>query len=158
MLLLIALLLGVGGGALAARQYAWLRGFDSRGQPFNLQQLRGQVVLLTFASKNTRDEATDVNEQLVEKASPGQVSVVSVVDLENVPAYGHGVARKKISEADQPGLHHIVDDSGALRRSFRVDPRKQVDIFVIGRDGAVLGHFVGESGAQKALELVDSLR
>ncbi len=158
MLLLTALVLGAAGGAFAARQYAWLRGWDSHGRPFDLASLRGQIVLLTFAAKNTRDEATDINDQLAEKAKPGEISVVSVVDLENVPDYGHGVARKKIRESDQPGLHHLVDDNGALRRSFHVDPRKQVDIFVVGRDGAVLGHFVGESGVQEALKLVDSLQ
>lgn len=158
MLLLIAIALALSGAAPAARQYAWLRGVDSRGQPFDLASMRGQIVVLTFASKNTRDEATDVNEQLAKHAAPGTVSVVSVVDLENVPDYGHDIARKKIAAADQPGLHHLVDDQGALRRSFRVDPRRQVDIFVIGRDGAVLGHFVGESGVEQALKLIETLK
>ncbi|HZS36372.1 MAG TPA: hypothetical protein VFF06_06080 [Polyangia bacterium] len=157
--LLIAGLILAGAAAAADRQFAWLRGWDGHGRSFDLTSLRGQVVILTFASKNTRDEASDINDELTRHAVAGDVTVVSVIDLEDIPGFGYKTARKKIADADQPGIiHHLVDERGALRRSFRVDPLHEVPIFVIGRDGAVLGQFSGEEGLPQALALVERVK
>jgi hypothetical protein len=156
---LLALVILIAGAAAAERQFAWLRGWDGHGRAFDLASLRGQVVVLTFASKATRDEASDINDELIKHAVPGDVSVVSVIDLEDIPGFGYKTARKRIADADQPGLiHHLVDEHGALRRSFRVDPLHEVPIFVIGRDGAVLGQFTGEQGLPQALAMVERVK
>ena len=144
--------------AHAAPQYAWLHGWDAHGRPFDLRTLRGQLVILTFASKNTRDEATDVNDTLLAHVQPGRIALVSVVDLENVPPYGYVEARKRIRQMDQPGVFHVVDERGDLPRAYQVDPLKQVDVFVLGRDGEILGHFVGSQGAEQALKFLDQLK
>jgi hypothetical protein len=145
--------------AAAEPQYAWLRGWDARGHSFDLSSLRGQVVALTFVSRETRDEATDINDELSQHARPGDVTVVSVVDLEDVPQIGRKSAHKKIAESELPGrLRFVVDPNGALAASFRVDARHEVPIFVIGRDGQVLGRFSGERGLDEAIRLMDSQR
>jgi hypothetical protein len=155
--LAVSALLGVQAGRAVAqppRQYAWLHGWDSQGRPFDLRTLRGQVIALTFASKQTRDEAIDVNDELTRLVAPGRVALVSVVDLRDVPTYAYGTARKHIRDADQPGVVHVVDERGDLGRSFQVDPRRTVDIFVLGRDGEILGHFVGSAGVDEAMRLI----
>jgi hypothetical protein len=142
-----------------AEPYAWLQGWDAHGRAFDLASLRGQIVILTFGSKHTRDEASDVNAELAAHAIPGDVTVVSVIDLEDVPGLGHKTARKKIAESEQPGrIHYLVDEHGALRRAYRVDPMREVPIFVIGRDGAVLGQFSGDAGLDAALRLVERVK
>jgi hypothetical protein len=55
-------------------------------------------------------------------------------------------------------VHHVVDESGLLRRLFRVEPNKRVDIFVIDRDGALRGRYSGEKQLEEAVRLVDELR
>lgn len=144
--------------ASAARQYAWMHGWDASGRPFDLRSLRGQIVALTFASKDTRDEATEVNDELTKLVVPGRVALVSVIDLANVPQYAYGTARKRIRELEQPGVVRVVDERGELSRAYQVEPRKQVDIFVIGRDGEILGHFVGSTGADEAIKLLQHMQ
>jgi hypothetical protein len=139
-------------------EYAWLSALDAHGRPVSLGDYRGQVVALTFASRETRDESTDINDELTELAKPGNMTVLSVVSLESVPGIGMGMARGKIAESDRPGLLHLVDEHGALKGAFHVEPKKDVDIFVIDRDGAVRGHFVGEAGLPAAVRLIKDLK
>jgi hypothetical protein len=140
-------------------QYVWLHGFDGHGRTFDLRSLRGQVVVLTFGSRATRDEVSEVNDELARLAEPGEVRVVSVVDMEGIPNYANGMARKKIAESDREGrLQHVVDDQGTLKRSFGVDPQRQVDIFVIDKSGALRGRFTGDRQVDEVAALVDELR
>jgi hypothetical protein len=141
----------------AQPQYAWLSGFDAQGRPLSLGSLRGQVVALTFVSRETRDEGTDINDDLARMAEPGKMTVLSVVDLESVPHFAHNTALHKIAESDRPGLVHLVDDAGSLKSSFGVDP-KHVTILVIDRNGAVRGRFEGEAGLPAAQRLIEQLK
>jgi hypothetical protein len=146
------------GVAQTGIEYAWLGGFDARGREIRLGSLRGQVVALTFVGRNTRDEGTDINDELVKLAEPGKMAVLSVVDLEDVPHFGHGTALSKIAESDRPGLVHLVDDTGRLKQAFRVDPTHKVSILVLDRNGGVQGRFEGEAGLADALRLVERLK
>jgi hypothetical protein len=144
--------------AVEEPQYAWLHGFDARGRQITLGSLRGQVVAVTFVGRKTRDEATDINEDLARLAEPGRMTVISVVDLEDVPHFGHKSALQKIAESDRPGLVHLVDDDGRLKQAFSVEPARQVSILVLDRDGAVRGRFEGEAGLPAALKLIEKLK
>lgn len=140
-------------------QYVWLHGFDGQGRTFDLRSLRGQVVVLTFGSRATRDEVSEVNDALSNLAEPGRVRVVSVVDMEGIPGYANNMARRKIAESDKEGrLQHVVDDGGALKRAFGVDPQRQVDIFVIDKSGALKGRFIGDRQMDEVTGLVNALR
>jgi hypothetical protein len=139
-------------------QYAWLHGFDARGREITLGSLRGQIVAVTFVGKNTREEATDINDDLSRLAEPGRMTVVSVVDLEDVPHIGRHTALNKIAESDRPGLMHLVDNDGRLKQSFSVDPTHQVSILVLDREGAVRGRFEGEAGLPEAIKLIQKLK
>src|SRR5690242_15861138 len=121
---LVVALAVVCGLSSLARAEVWLKSYDAHGRPVELRDLRGKVVALTFASKETRDEATEVNDELADLAGDDAV-VLCVVDLENVPDFGRGTARKKIAESDRPGLQHVVDEHGALPRAFGVDARSR---------------------------------
>ena len=48
-----------------------------------------QVVVLTFVSRDTREEGTDINDELAKLAHAGQMTVLSIVDLEDVPGFAH---------------------------------------------------------------------
>jgi len=144
--------------AVEEPQYAWLHGFDARGREITLGSLRGQVVAVTFVGKNTRDEATDINDDLSRLAEPSRMTVVSVVDLEDVPHLGRRTAMSKIAESDRPGLVHLVDSDGRLKQSFGVDPTRKVTILVLDRDGAVRGRFEGEAGLSQAVKLIEKLK
>jgi hypothetical protein len=134
----------------------WLRGFDGRGQAFDLANVRGKLVALTFCSRFTKDEAAKVHGALTQS---GDVMVVSVVDFAGVPSFAHGYARRKIAEHDLTGrLVHLVDEQGGLKRAFQTDPERRVDIFVIDRDGALRGRFLGEKQVNDAIRLIQQLR
>jgi hypothetical protein len=148
----------VAAAAPAETEYAWLHGFDAHGREVTLGSLRGQVVVLTFVSKDTRDEGADINDELSKLAQTGKMSVLSVVDLEDVPGFAHGLARSKIAEADRSGLVHLVDDNGRLKQAFHVDPTREVTILVLDRAGAVRGRFTGEAGLAAATQLVEQLK
>ena len=124
-----------------------LRGLDARGQAFDLSQLRGKVVAITFTSRYTQDEATRVHAKL---SGLSDVQVVSIVDFMGIPAIAHGYARRKVAEADGRVMH-LCDEKSALHGSFGARPDKQVDIFIIDRDGGMRGHFVGA-------QIVDAMR
>lgn len=130
---------------------------DASGKPFDLERLRGRVVALTFASRQTRDEAAHVNQELAGRASSA-VTVVSVVDLSNVPTFALGYARRRVAESDHPGrLEHVVDEHGTLARPLQAEPQRRVDMLIIDREGALRGRFVGEKQLAQALHLLDEL-
>jgi hypothetical protein len=158
--MVVALLLAAATVAGAsARQLVWLRGCDGRGRPFDLLQLRGQVVALTFASRYTRDEGAAINNALVARANGGDLEVVSVVDLVGVPSLFQGYAKRKIAEHDQEGrIRHLIDEQGRLRRAFQVQPDKRVDILIIDRQGALRGRYTGRQQLDEAFRLIDQLR
>jgi hypothetical protein len=130
-----------------------LRGWDGRGQAFDLAQLRGNVVALTFTSRYTHDEALRVHDAL---SGRNDVKVVSVVDFVGIPSIVRGYARRKVAEADGRVLH-LCDEKSQLHDAFGARPDKQVDIFIIDRDGALRGHFIGAQ-LTEALRLVDAVR
>jgi hypothetical protein len=152
---IIALTLGLASFSTADAQGALitLRGWDGHGRAFDLVQLRGNVVALTFTSRYTQDEAVRVHGAL---AGRGDVKVVSVVDFVGIPSIVRGYARRKVAEADGRVLH-LCDEKSQLRHAFGARPDKQVDIFVIDRDGGLRGHFVGAQ-LNEALRLVDAVR
>jgi hypothetical protein len=129
-----------------------LRGTDGRGQAFDLTALRGNVVALTFTSRYTQDEAERVHGALTGRAA---LKVVSVVDFVGIPSVVRGYARRKIVERDGRVLH-LCDEQSALRGPFGARPDKQVDIFIIDREGGMRGHFVGAQLAD-ALRLVEAM-
>jgi len=143
--------------ARAQGEHAWLHAYDAHGHSVSLGQYRGQVVALTFVGRKTRDVATDINDELAERAQPGRMTVLSVVDLEDVPSFGRHTALDKIAESDRPGLTHVVDGAGRLSQSFRVDPKQRVTILVIDKEGVVRGRFEGEAGLPAALRLIEEL-
>jgi hypothetical protein len=144
--------------AVERPEYAWLTGFDAHGKLINLSSLRGQVVALTFVAKDTREEGSDINEDLSKQAEAGKMTVVSVVDLEGVPRFAHNTALKKIAESDRVGLMHLVDDQGRLKEAFKVDPTRRVTILVLDQEGALRGRFEGEGGLPNAVKLVEQLK
>jgi len=152
--LALAFLLAVTAGASAE---VWLKSWDAHGRPVELRDLRGKVVALTFASKHTRDEATEVNEELAD-LSDDDAQVLSVVDLEDVPDFGRGTARKRIAESDRPGLQHVVDERGSLPRAFGVDATRRVAILVIDKSGELRGRFDGLRDIQQAERLIEQLK
>jgi len=151
----VALVLGLSSVASAE---TWLKSWDAHGRPVELRDFRGKVVALTFASKGTRDEVTEVNDELADLAGDS-AEVLCVVDLEDVPEFGKGTARKKIAESDKPGLiQHVVDERGSLPRAFNVDARKKVGILVIDKNGELRGRFDGLRDLEKAQKLVEQLK
>jgi hypothetical protein len=142
--------------ALAIAQMVVLTGTDGRGHPFDLAEMRGQVVAITFASRTTREEADRVHAALL--AREARLVVVSVVDLAGIPSLFHGYARRKAAEHDQAGrIVHVIDERGEVKRRFSAEPQRRVDILVVGPDGELRGRF--ESGQlDSVLRLVDSLR
>ena len=159
--LTLAILVGASLGALSPRargaEEVWLRSWDAHGRPVSLADMRGKVVALTFAGKKTRDEATEINDELSAKAGQ-DFEVLSSVDLEDIPDFGRGTARKKIAEADVPGaLEHVVDAKGQLRRSFNA-PMDHVTILVIDKRGELRGRYEGLAELQQAEKQIEELR
>jgi hypothetical protein len=135
-----------------------IRGRDGLGRAFDLVDLRGRIVAVTFASRYTRKEASKVNDALSAEGAGGDVAVVSVIDLVGVPTFAHGYARRKAAEADRDGrVRHLVDD-GELRERFGARPAERVDILIIGRDGSLKGRYAGERELEAALRHVQTLR
>jgi hypothetical protein len=143
--------------ARAQGEHAWLHAYDARGRSVSLGQFRGQVVALTFVGRGTRDVATDINDELSSRAQPGRMTVLSVVDLEDIPSFGRHTALDKIADSDRPGLTHVVDGAGKLSQSFHVDPKHRVTIFVVDKEGVVRGRFEDEAGLPAALRLIEQL-
>jgi hypothetical protein len=152
--LTLALSVGVATGS----ELVWLHVRDGHGRPFDLQQLRGHVVALTFASRYTRDEAEKVNGAFKPRVTAGDVEVVSVIDFAGVPSFLHGYVKRRVAEHDRGGMHYVIDEQGRLRRAFKVEPDKRVDIFVIDRAGTLRGRFLGVKQVEDALRLIDVLR
>jgi hypothetical protein len=135
-----------------------IHGRDALGRAFDLVDLRGRIVAVTFASRYTRREASKVNDALSAEGVGGDVTVVSVIDLVGVPAFAHSYARRKAAEADRAGrVRHLVDD-GQLRDRFGARPAERVDILIIGRDGSLKGRYAGERELEAALRHVQTLR
>jgi hypothetical protein len=134
-----------------------LKSSDARGRPVQLKDYRGKVVAVTFASKETRDESTEVNDELA-TLSDRDALVLSVVDMESIPHFGRKTAFKKIARSDRPGLQHVVDEHGEVAHSFGVDPRSQVAILIVDKNGGLRGRFDGLRELPQAQHLMEQLK
>ena len=136
------------------KQLVWLDARDGYGRPFQMEQMRGQVVAVTFASRYTRAEASRINDALANR----DARVISVIDFTGIPSMFHRYAKRKVAEHDQPDrIRHLVDARGALRQLFGVDPVRRVDILLIDREGALRGRYCGETQLKEALKLLAEL-
>jgi hypothetical protein len=143
--------------AIPASAEVWLKSWDAHGNPVQLKDMRGKVVALTFVSRHVREEATEVNDTLAEQAG-NDFQVLSVVDMMDIPEVGRGTALKRIAESDRPGLEHLVDDRGSLKRGFATDPAHKVDILVIDKKGDLRGRYNGLYEMDAAQKKIEELR
>ena len=141
-----------------ATEQVWLKSYDGHGHPFDLKSARGKIVALTFASRHTKDEASEVNDTLAEKVAKGGLEVVCVVDFTDVPDIGRGMAKKQVAEHDRPGQINLVDDKGSLKKAFHVDPKTRVDILVLDANGNLQGRYAGLGQLDAAVQKIDELR
>lgn len=141
---------------LPASEPVWLVAVDVRGRSFDLTDLRGQIVLLTVASRRTASEARAIHERLAPLVAPGEFAVVSVISLDEVPSFAHGYARRRIAEAaSRSRVIHLLDERGRLCRILAV---RGGDILLIDRGGLLRRRFRGQADLPAALEAVDALR
>lgn len=141
--------------ATPAPASVWLRGHDARGAPFDLARLRGQVVVLTFASRYTQRDARLINGALGDQARAGRVAVVSIVDFVGIPRLFHGFARGQVARHDRPErVKLIVDEQSAFPAGLGVRPERGVDILVIDARGALRGRFTGPDQLPAAIGLI----
>lgn len=134
----------------------WLRGTDARGRVFDIERLRGQVVVVAFASRRTVRESKAIHERLAALVASGDVAVVSVVNLDGVPSLLAGYVRRRIGEAaERSRLVLIVDERGRLSRAFAAEG---ADILVIDRAGRLRGRFRGQAEVVGAVRAVEDAR
>ena len=141
-----------------ATEQVWLKSWDGHGRPFDLRSARGKIVAITFASRDTKDEAAEVNDTLAELAANGTVQVICVVDFSSVPGIGRGMAKKQVAEHDRPGQITLVDEKGSLKKAFHVDPKSRVDILVLDAHGNLQGRYAGLGKLDAAVQKIDELR
>jgi hypothetical protein len=137
-----------------AQERVWLHSYDGHGQPFDLQQLRGHVVAVTFASRHTRDEAEEVNDTLRQHG----VDVVTLVDFRDIPPFGKGAAKKQMAQHDEPGQINLVDERGRLAQAFNTAPKERVTILMIDREGVLRGRYDGLGQLPQALQEAERLK
>ncbi len=128
---------------------------DVQGRPFDLAQLRGQIVVVTFGSRSTIRESRAINRRLDPLVEPGRVAVVTVVDLAEVPSLFLGYARRRVREATASSrIEYVIDDRGRLCRALAVEA---TEILVVDRAGFVRRRLRGEAAVDEALRTVDWL-
>jgi hypothetical protein len=133
-------------------------GRDAGGRHHRLSDHRGKVVLITFFSQYTRDEATRINDVIERRAPRSGVTLFSVFDLAGIPSGFHEYARGRLAKATEGRrIRYLVDDKGECRSAAGANPSGQVDILVVDRGGTVTRHYVGEGRVHDALAVVESL-
>jgi hypothetical protein len=142
--------------AHAAPPTVWLRATDATGRPFDLSHLRGQVVVITVASKATLGESKEIGRRLQQIVARGEVAVVTVVNLDEVPFFAMSYARRRVAEeAARSPMFILTDEHGKLCRSMALAGS---DILVIDKCGHLLHRFRGTAQLDQALRKVDELR
>jgi hypothetical protein len=132
-------------------------GADVRGQAIRLNEARGSVVAITFASRYTGDEAERVNKALSLEVN-ASVRMVSVVDFSGIPELFYGMARHIIATwAPRTTARLVVDERGLWRAALGAAPDVRVDIIVLDREGELRGHFVGAGQVEEARRLIHLL-
>lgn len=145
--------------ALAAPTPVAIVGYDAEGHPFELATRRGQVVAIVLLSRYTRKPAAPVQDALSRLVQPGQVEVISVVDMIGIPGIFRGMAKRKVLAGSRGSvMRFLVDDHGTWRAYFGAQPDRQVDILVLDRAGVVRGHFVGPESLPQAQQLIRRLQ
>jgi hypothetical protein len=132
-------------------------GEDILGHAVRLEDARGRVMAITFASRFTGGEAEQVNKALMREVSPG-VGMVSVVDFVGIPQMLYGLARNVIATwTPKTPAQLVIDEHGLWRSRLGAVPDKQVDILVLNRQGELCGHFVGVRQVEDARRLIREL-
>lgn len=134
----------------------WMRAPDVRGRQFDLHRLRGQVVVITFASRETMEESRRIHRRLSALVEPGHIAVVAVINLRSVPRFALGYAHRRVAEAVADSrLLHVLDDRGNLWRSFSVEG---ADMLIIDRGGLLRYRFRGQEDVDEVIRSARSLR
>jgi hypothetical protein len=142
--------------AAPAPSVVWLRGTDAAGRPFDLERLRGQVVVLTVATRGTAGESKQIGMRLQGIVMNGEVAVVTVVNLDDVPFFALGYARRRVAqEAARSSMVILTDDRGKLCRALALSGS---DILIIDRRGQLQRRYRGAGQLDQALRTVDELR
>jgi hypothetical protein len=139
-----------------AAPMVWLRATDAAGRPFDLERLRGQVVIVTAATRATQDESREMGARLQSVVVRGQVAVVTVVNLDAVPFFALGYARRRLAqEAVRSSMVLINDEHGNLCRALAL---QGCDILIIDPRGQLKRRYRGKDQLDQALRAVDELR
>lgn len=129
-------------GSANAQHHLLLHAQDARGRWYDLESAHGRMVVVTFGSRGMEKDARLINDELARYGGPDTV-VLSVVDLREVPSIARKLALRRVRQSDRRNLHHLLDTRGQIARDFGADPRHHVDMFVVDRNGELLGHYVG---------------
>ncbi len=134
----------------------WLRAVTIDGRSLDLERLRGQVVVLTAATRATAGEAEQIAKRLHRLAKSGEAVVVTVVNLDDVPFFARGYARRRVAEAaaGSPSMV-ITDDHGGLCRSLAM---QGTDMMVVDQRGLLAGRFRGRRDLDRVEQTVEDLR
>ena len=134
-----------------------MSGVDIKGRSIRLEEGRGRVIAITFASRFTGSEAEQVNKSLMQEASPA-VGMVSIVDFVGIPALFFGMARDIIASwSPKTPARLVIDEQSSWSSALGAAPDKRVDILVLDRDGELRGHFVGVGQVEAARRLIHEL-
>ena len=141
--------------AVADRQLApVLSGTTLDGEPLDVSDLRGQVVVLNFWASwcaPCRAEAQTLNEVAARTANAGVRFVGVNVKDELSPAQ----AFERRQEVIYPSLH---DQPGRLLLPFRgIVPQTPPTTLVLDREGRIAGFFAGEVRLSELLEPVEQI-
>ena len=131
-----------------------LSGTTLDGEPLDVTDLRGQVVVLNFWASwcaPCRAEARTLNEVAVRTADAGVRFVGVNVKDEKSPAQ----AFERRQEVVYPSLH---DQPGRLLLQFRtIVPQTPPTTLVLDRQGRIAGFFAGEVRLSELLEPVEQI-
>lgn len=108
---------------------------DQFDRTWNLNSLRGQVVLLVVADKDS-GRLMDPWFSNLKMRYAGKAQIIGLLDLHGVPGIGRGIARSRIRKETSDPM--ILDFGGSVGRTYGANSKVPV-VVVIDKGGIVRG-------------------
>jgi len=126
---------------------------DQYDSPQRLTFPATNLVVLTIADK-TGAEQVDSWIAAIKPRYAGRVEICGLADVRGVPAFLRGKVRKKFQQTRQYPV--MMDWSGDICAKFKFQPGV-VNLFLIARDGSIVGRWTGTATPAAVSELSASL-
>jgi hypothetical protein len=98
----------------------------STGHQVSLSDFRGQTVVVLFAGKDSSEQARQIGRTIGNRYAPGQLPIITVLDMRGVPRLVKGLAKGSVEKAYNEAVQDFSNDLQAKGQPVPGNPAQYI--------------------------------